>query len=176
MAAAVGLVIAAAGYGGREGGSVTIYLKQRLGAKGPPGQVAPVLMPVQRERRRRLSPAFRVLDALGRGPTAGERARGFLSTWHVGTKWLGASVHEHTATVNLTGAEPDFYASAAIVYSLTALRGVHAVRLRLEGKACCIYNMRGQPIRLLTRHTFRGWQGEPCPLRTYRDAVRCRGR
>ena len=114
------------------------------------------------------------MDELWRGPSGEERARGFLVTLAAGTKWRSVAVDHGLATVQLTGKAPDFYGSAAIVYSLTQLSGVRAVRLLLERKPCCVYDMRNRPIRLLTRRTFRGWQGEPCALRTYRGAVRCR--
>jgi hypothetical protein len=173
--AALGIAVlaAACGGGGTEDEQLTVYLKQRLGPEAPRGQVAPVLMPVQRDRRQPFPPPEQVLDQLWRGPSAAERADGFRRTLGGGTKWLGASVTTGVATVRLTGEEPGLYESAAIVYSLTELPGVHAVRLLLEGKPCCVYDHRSRPIRTLTRRGFRGWQGEPCPLRSYRDAVRC---
>ena len=161
-----------AGCGGGEDG-VTIYLKQRLGPEGPIGQVAPVLAPVERDPRAFIAPAREALLALQQGPSPGERARGFLPTFPVGTWPRNLAVRGGTATVDLAGGErPDFYGAAAAVYSLTELPGVERVRLRFRGEPCCVYRHDGTVVRTLTRADFRSWQGEPCAERTER---RCRG-
>src|SRR5687768_2991108 len=102
-------VLLAAACGGGEEDGVTIYLKQRLGSEGPPGQVAPVLMPLDRDRREGFAPGLQALDELWRGPSSEERGRGFLDTLEPGTKQRSISVDDRVATVRLTGDEPDFY-------------------------------------------------------------------
>ena len=79
------------------------------------------------------------------------------------------------ATVELAGGAPDFYGSAALVYTLTSLPEIDTVRLRLDGRACCVYAHSGQPIESLTATSFDYWQGEPCAMRVQADAVACRG-
>jgi hypothetical protein len=158
------LVLALAGCGSAR---LTIYLPQRLGPEGPPGQRVPVLMPVERERRAAMSAARQtVLEVMG-GPAPAERARGFLETIGLSTHLLGVRVSGDVAIVELAGAEPDYLGSAAIVYSVTERSGVQRVRLLLDGHRCCIYTHQAAPWPgALDRRTFRGWTGEPCPLRT----------
>jgi sporulation and spore germination protein len=159
------LVIALAGCGAGSA-RLTIYLPQRLGPEGPAGQRVPVLMPVERERRAAMSAARQaVLDVMG-GPAPEERARGFLDTIGLSTRLIGVRVSGDMATVELAGAEPDYLGSAAIVYSVTELTGVQRVRLLLDGRPCCVHTHQGTPWPgALERRTFRGWTGEPCPLR-----------
>jgi hypothetical protein len=154
--------------------NVVIYLKQEPGTSGPPGQVAPVLAPVGREVPVELSRFEAVLDALARGPSARERDAGYLTTLPAGSNWRSVRVGGETATVELTGREPSFYASAAIAYSLLELQDVDRVVLRLDGNPCCVYTHAQEPMRTLTERTFRYWQGEPCAFRTSRTHARCR--
>src|SRR5215213_4504250 len=157
-------VFAACGGGGDR---LTVYLPQRLGPEGPPGQRVPVLMPVERDRRPSMSPVRQaVLDVLG-GPAPAERALGYLDTIELSTRLLGVRSSGDTATVNLAGAEPDYLGAAAIVYSVTEQAGVQRVRVRLDGRPCCVYTHRATPWPgALERRTFSGWTGEPCALRT----------
>lgn len=160
--------------GGCSGGDerLTIFLAQRLGPEGPNSQIAPVLVPVERERRPKMAAAWQAVLELRVGPAPGERARGFLGTVQPSTRLIGLDLDRGVATVRLAGSEPDFRSSAAIVYSLTELPGIEQVRLRLGGRRCCIYRHDGSPVDALSRNTFTGWTGEPCALRREN---RCRG-
>jgi Sporulation and spore germination len=167
------ILIIAAGCGGDEE-TRTVYLKQRLGSEGPHGQIAPVLMPVEREPRDGVPAAHQAMLELRVGPSPDERAHGFLDTLEPETRVRSVAIRDGAATVDLEGREPDFYGAAAIVYSLTALPGVDRVALRLGGRPCCIYRHDGTAVALVSRQTYRGWSGEPCGERDRFDAVRCR--
>ena len=149
--------------------TVTVYLRARLGPEGPHGQIAPVLTPVERDRRAGMSPAWQAILDVRTGPSPDERAHGFLDTIDPQMRLRDVRVRDGVATVDLLGDEPDFYASAAIVYSLTELDGVDTVRLRLDRRPCCFHRHDGQPISETTRASLRGWQGQPCALRTGDD-------
>jgi hypothetical protein len=164
-----------AGCGGSDEDTLTIYLKQRLGPEGPHSQIAPVLMPVEREHRDGIPREHQALLEIRVGPSPDERAHVLLDTIEPETRLRSATIGGGTATVELLGHEPDVYGTAAIVYSLTELDGVERVALRLEGRPCCAYRHDGTAIRFLTRRSYRGWQGEPCEERDRPDAVRCRG-
>jgi hypothetical protein len=168
-------VVLLAGCGGGDEETLTVYLKQRLGPEGPHSQIAPVLMPVERERRDGVPPEHQAVLEVRVGPSPDERAHGFLDTVRPETRLRSVTIEAGTATVELLGREPDVYGTGAIVYSLTALPDVDRVALRLEGRPCCAYRHDGTPIRSLTTSSYRGWQGEPCPERDRPDAVRCRG-
>jgi len=159
---------------GGEGESVRVYLEARLGPEGPPGQRSTVLTPVERRPRPSLSPERQAVLELLVGPSPDERARGFRDTIPRGTRLTGLRVEGTTAVVELAGAEPDFTAAAAIVYSLTELSAVRDVRLRLEGAPCCISTHDGEVIPAVSRANFAYWSGEPCVLRTSPTHVRCR--
>lgn len=168
------LVLALAGCGG-DGDRLTIYLPQRLGPDGPHGQRAPVLMPVERERRETMPAARQAVLELMVGPAPDKRARGFSSVLPAGTRADGVTMRDGIAEVDLAGPEPDFRGAAAIVYSVTSVPGVRAVRLLRYGESCCIYLHSGAPVTSpRTRQSFRGWPGEPCAERTYAHAVPCR--
>jgi hypothetical protein len=167
------LALATSCGGGEE--TLTVYLKQRLGPEGPHSQIAPVLMPVERERRDGIPPEHQAVLEVRVGPSPDERAHGFLDTVKPETRLRSVTIEAGTAAVELLGREPDFYGTGAIVYSLTAIPGVERVALRLDGEACCAYRHDGTAIRLLTRSSYRGWQGEPCEERDRPAAVRCRG-
>ena len=169
------LVLALAGCGGGHE-RLTIYLPQRLGPEGPAGQRVPVLMPVERERRRAMSPLRQAVLEVTGGPAPAERSRGYLDTIPLSTRIADVRVAGDLATVDLTGSEPDYLGAAAIVYSVTEQPGVTRVRLRLNGRSCCVYTHRATHWPgALERRTFRGWTGEPCKLRIYTGAVRCHG-
>jgi sporulation and spore germination protein len=168
------VLIALAGCGGDDD-TLTVYLKQRLGPEGPHSQIAPVLMPVERERRGGVPEQHQAVLEVRVGPSPDERAHGFLDTVEPETRLRSVVIEGDTATVELLGREPDFYGAAAIVYSLTALPGVEQVALRLGGEPCCKYRHDGTVVALISRRSYAGWQGEPCDERDEPDAVRCRG-
>jgi hypothetical protein len=165
------LILAACGGGEK---TVTVYLSQRLGPDGPPGQIAPVLMPVERTLRSASARPYQIVKLIRRGPAPGEWGKGFVETIDTETRVRSVSVLGSTATVELDGEEPDLYGSAAIVYSLTSLPDIDTVQLRVNGRDCCVHRQSGQPIKALTAKHFDGWQGEPCALRVQTDAVICR--
>jgi Sporulation and spore germination len=170
----VGALVLAAGCGGDEE-TLTVYLKQRLGPEGPHSQIAPVLMPVERERRGGIPEQHQAVLEVRVGPSPDERAHGFLDTVEPETRLRSVVIEGDTATVELLGREPDFYGAAAIVYSLTAVPGVEQVALRLGGEPCCKYRHDGTVVAVISRRSYAGWQGEPCDERDESDAVRCRG-
>jgi Sporulation and spore germination len=170
----LGALALAAGCGGDEE-TLTVYLKQRLGPEGPHSQIAPVLMPVERERRRGIPEQHQAVLEVRVGPSPDERAHGFLDTVEPETRLRSVAIEGDTATVELLGRKPDFYGAAAIVYSLTALPDVEQVALWLGGEPCCKYRHAGTAVALVSRRDYAGWQGEPCEERDGRDAVRCRG-
>ncbi|MBD0338724.1 MAG: GerMN domain-containing protein [Thermoleophilia bacterium] len=155
---------------------LTIYLPQRLGPEGPHGQRAPVLMPVERQRRGTMSAVRQAVLELMVGPAPAERARGFSDTLPPGSRADRVRVVGGIAEIDLAGPEPTFVGAAAIVYSATSVPGVRAARLLRYGKPCCVYLRSGPAVaEPHARTSFRGWSGEPCELRTYAHAVRCRG-
>lgn len=174
MVAAVGALVSLAGCGGADGDELTVYLPQRLGPEGPHGQIAPVLMPVERERRDGMPAAWQAVLELRVGPSPDERAHGFSVALEPGTRLREINVAGATAIVELAGREPNYLRSAAIVLSLTELPGIDAVRLRLDGEGCCFYTHDQEPVDRTASRAFRGWSGEPCHLRTWPGAVRCR--
>jgi len=154
---------------------LTIYLPQRLGPEGPHGQRSPVLMPVERPRRETMSTVRQAVLELMVGPAPGERAGGFSDALPPGTRADSVRVVGGIAEIDLAGPEPTFLGAAAIVYSATSVPGVRAARLLRYGKPCCVYSHSGDAItKPHERTSFRGWTAEPCALRTYPDAVRCR--
>ncbi len=169
---AAALILAACGGGEK---TVTVYLSQRLGPDGPPGQIAPVLTPVERTLRAGIATPYQVAQLVRQGPAPGEWGQGFVETLDPQTRIRSVSVTGSAATVELAGGAPDFYGSAALVYTLTSLPEIDTVRFRLDGRACCVYAHSGQPIESLTATSFDYWQGEPCSMRVQADAVACRG-
>jgi sporulation and spore germination protein len=165
----------AAGCGGGDDAMLSLYFKQRLGTKAPPGQIAPVLMPVERRPRLGEKPGRQIVIDLSEGPTPSERARGFLDTIAPEVRFGSVTVRDGTAVVELARREPDFYGTAAIVYSLTELPDVERVELELDGRPCCMYRHDRTVVTSISRDTYRGWQGEPCGERDRDQAVRCRG-
>ena len=170
---ALGVLVLLAGCGGED--ELTIYLPQRLGPDGPPGQISRVLMPVERDVRAPIPSARQAVLELRLGPSPDERARGFADVLEPTTRLLDVSLRGVTATVDLAGSEPTTAGAAAIVYSVTEATAARIVRLRLDGRPCCAYDRRSHPIPRLTRNDYRGWSGEPCGERTWDGAVRCRG-
>ena len=116
-----------------------------------------------------------VVAGLLQGPSASERRTGLRPAIHTRFRAFDVSVHDGTAVVDYSGGELGLSASAALVFSLTELRGIERVSLRRGGHPCCVYDHDGQAIDVLTRFLYRGWSREPCALRTYPDAVPCRG-
>jgi hypothetical protein len=175
LLAVVGLALFTAACGAGERSGVTVFLKRDLGNAAPPGQVAPVLAPVLRPLDEGSRTPAEVLALLDRGPTSGEVDEGFLPTIPDSVRIESVSESNGTVTVEFAGSEPqDFYTHAAIVLSLTALSGVRAVELRYNDGPCCVYDHRGKVITPVNRILYHGWPGEPCALRTYPDAVKCR--
>jgi hypothetical protein len=170
---AAAMLVALAGCAGARDDTITVYLRARLGPEGPPGQIAPVLTPVERDRRDAMSAEWQAILDLRVGPSPDERAHAFLDTIAPATRLRHLEVAHGTATVDLAGREPDFYGSAAMVYTLTELPGIQRVRLRLDGRPCCFYGHDRRPIPTTTRGDLRGWQGQPCSLRSG-DDVACR--
>lgn len=108
------------------------------------------------------------LLALLHGPTAAERARGIRSALPAGTRLARLRVARGTATVGLAGGSRrawlagGVYATAQVVYTLTARPGIERVWMRVRGRRCCVFDHSGRPhARPLTRALFAGWQGEP---------------
>ena len=176
LLAAWSLIFLSAACGGGERSGVTVFLKRDLDTAGPPGQLAPVLAPVLRSLDEESRTPAEVLALLRRGPTPDEMDEGFLSTIPDSVRVENVSESNGMVTVDFAGSKPqDFYTHAAIVFSLTALTGVQAVELRYNGEPCCVYDQQGKVITPVKRALYRGWPGEPCALRTYPDAVQCRG-
>ena len=108
------------------------------------------------------------LRALLRGPTAAERGHGIRSALPAGTRLVGLRVARGTATIALAGGSRrawltgGFYATAQVVYTLTARPGIERVWMRVRGRRCCVFDHSGRPYaRPLTRAVFAGWQGAP---------------
>jgi hypothetical protein len=152
-----------------ESDEVKLYLKQRLGPDGPPGQIAPVLEPVERPPRRAMSAVEQVLVQIRQGPTPEERAHGFEPTIDPRTRFTGVTVRDRTVTVEVAGKPLDYYGVAAVVLSLTELPDVERVRV------CCLYRHDGSRVLLHRRDDFTGgWQGTPCELRDENHCLRDR--
>jgi spore germination protein GerM len=108
------------------------------------------------------------LLALLRGPTAAERGHGIRSALPVGTRLVAVCVSRGTARVSFRGGSfrawqtAGFYATAQVVYTLTAQPEVRRVWMRVGRRRCCVFDHSGRPYRrALTRAVFVGWQGEP---------------
>jgi Sporulation and spore germination len=172
LVALLALAVALPGCAHAGDDELRIYLRQRLGPDGPPGQIAPVLAPVSRIRRATVPAPLQAVQDLRLGPAPDERARGFLPTLQVQAGPMSVAVENGAAVVELR-APTDVYGAAAIIYSLTALDGVERVRLRAGGRACCAFRHDGTVVETLTRRSYRFWQGEPCDERTGPTHVRC---
>ena len=108
------------------------------------------------------------LVALLRGPTAAEQARGIRSALPSGSRLVRLHVARGTATVGFAGGSRrawltgGFYATAQVVYTLTAQPGIRRVWMRVRGRRCCVFDHSGRPYaQPLTRAVFAGWQGAP---------------
>ena len=146
-----------------QGRTATIYLDQGT-----------VLVPVERHPGR--SDPKAVVKSLITGPTAAERKQGLQPIIHARVRDIEVRVLDGTAVVAYVGPPIRSLAGqAAIVFSLTRLSGVSSVSLRSNGEICCVYEQEGRSFDPLTRKLYRGWSGEPCEGRFYRDAVPCRG-
>jgi spore germination protein GerM len=103
-----------------------------------------------------------------RGPTSDERERGLVTGFAPGVTIETVTLSKATARINLrdsrrTSLWPgEMYATAQLVYTLTELDGVRDVVLLVNGRRCCVYDMRGRPWpKPLDRRVFAGWQGTP---------------
>jgi spore germination protein GerM len=156
---ALALVCAAVGSASPRG---PIYLVDgHLGALGWRGRLVAI------ERGDARTPRAALL-ALLRGPTADERGRGIRSALPPGARLAALRVSRGTATVALRGGSRrawltgGFFATAQVVYTLTARSGIERVWMRVDGRRCCVFDHSGRPYkRALTRAVFAGWQGEP---------------
>jgi hypothetical protein len=164
------LTLTGCGAGVDEEHKFSIFLKRHQ-----EGQVLPVLAATSRESVGADAVPRFVLRALITGPTEAEERDGFRPSLPPDARIVSFRAAGSRAEVNVSGlAADDFYAAAAIVYSLSQLPGIDAVSLRLDGEPCCVYDQDSNPINPLRTKLFRGWPGEPCDLRTYTDAVACR--
>ena len=163
--AAVAIVVVGCSGGERP---VTVYLEQRLGPDGPPGQIAPVLEPVDRRPRKGIGSAAQALVQLRQGPTPEERARGMTAPVEPTTRLRLDRIENGLAFVEVAGDRLDFMGVAAVVFSLTELRGIERVRV------CCHHRHDGSRIFVHTRASYRGWQGEPCAARRENRCLRDR--
>jgi spore germination protein GerM len=164
-AAAATFVLAVGACGGeeREGGRLW-FVDGYVSAFGMRGKIDSV------ERQRAVTPA-RAVGELLKGPMQAERDEGLITAIPRGTVLETISVSNLTARVRLVSNAPsrawtvgDYYASAQIVYTLTEFDTVDRVELYVNGERCCVYDRQSRPItRPLTRHMFRGWQGDPLP-------------
>ncbi|HYZ78692.1 MAG TPA: GerMN domain-containing protein [Gaiellaceae bacterium] len=108
------------------------------------------------------------LLALVRGPTAAERGHGIRSALPAGTRLVAISVSRGTARVSFRGGSSrawqtgGVYATAQVVYTLTARPRIKRVWMRVGGRRCCVFDHSGRPYaHALTRAVFAAWQGEP---------------
>jgi spore germination protein GerM len=100
------------------------------------------------------TPATAAVRALLSGPTATERAHGLSSAVPAGTRLLGLSIRNRVASVDLSSRFGSGGGSASItarlgqlVYTLTAIRGVNAVNLRIEGRLVYVFSSEGLILR-----------------------------
>ncbi len=101
-----------------------------------------------------LTPATVAVRALLAGPTATERRQGLSSAVPIGTRLLGLSVRDGAASVDLSsrfgsggGSLSMTERLAQLVYTLTAIRGVHTVNLRIEGRLVRVFGSEGLILR-----------------------------
>jgi len=100
------------------------------------------------------TPATAAVRALLNGPTATERVHGLSSAVPVGTRLLGLSIRDRVASVDLSSRFASGGGSASmtgrlgqLVYTLTAIRGVNAVNLRIEGRLVHVFSGEGLILR-----------------------------
>ena len=109
-----------------------------------------------------LTPARAAVNALLAGPTARERIWGLSSAVPTGSRLLGLTIRNQTATVDLTSRFASGGGSASmnerlgqLVYTLTAIPGVKAVTLMLQGRLVHAFSGEGLILRQpLTRTAF----------------------
>jgi spore germination protein GerM len=163
VCAAVVASLHLAACGGERAGSTLYFLQE---------SPRPVLAPVTRGSAAPTPTS--VVAALVEGPSPAERSQGLRPVIHARVRALTVVVRGRTAVVDYSGAELGLTA-ASLVLSLTELPGIERVSIRLDGRPCCVYDHDGRVIDPVKRELFRGWSREPCALRTYPDAVSCRG-
>jgi N-acetylneuraminic acid mutarotase len=108
------------------------------------------LVSVQRTHARTPRIATAALEALLAGPSSAERASGVTSTIPPATRLLAVSVKDGVATVDLTSEYQSGGGSlsmqlrlAQVVYTLTQLPTVKAVRFELDGKPVNVFSGQG---------------------------------
>ena len=99
--------------------------------------------PVARVAAAGASAATRAMQALLAGPTAAERSQGIDTTLPPGTTLTSVAVANRTATVDIAHAQTTPTAfdvsirparASQIVYTLTAIPGIHDVIIRVNGE------------------------------------------
>jgi hypothetical protein len=102
-----------------------------------------------------------VIGALLAGPTKQEVTRGRRSAIPPDTRLLSSTVADGIATLDLSselaavGGDAQRYSLAQLVWTATAVPGVRAVRIAVEGQTVSVPNPEGQVLdRPLTRHDF----------------------
>jgi hypothetical protein len=111
----------------------------------------------------------RVVAEVLRGPTASERdERGLITAFPTNVRVSTVALVNGTAKLSLASETPprrwpdEFYATAQLVYTVTALPGVERLVVTVNGRRCCAYDMRQRPwAKPLTRQLFANWQGAP---------------
>lgn len=108
------------------------------------------------------APATAAVRALLKGPTATERAHGLSSAVPTGTRLLGLNIRDRVANVDLSrrfasggGSLSMSIRLGQLVYTLTAIRGVDAVSLRIEGRVVHVFSGEGLILQQpLTRAAY----------------------
>ena len=147
MLVAVGLLAATLTGCGGSGGSGTTTASAPAPAQQQTLKVYFVkgeqFAPVARVAAAGASTATRAMQALLAGPTAAERSQGIDTTLPPGTTLTSVTVANGTATVDLAHAQTTPTAfdvsvrparASQIVYTLTAISGIHDVVIRLNGE------------------------------------------
>ena len=113
--------------------------------------------PVARVVAVRSSTATSAMEALLAGPTDAERSQGIDTTLPPGTTLTSVTVANDTATVDLAHAQTTPTAfdvsvrparASQIVYTLTAIPGIHDVVIRLNGEDRATFVGRGSRRRV----------------------------
>jgi len=99
------------------------------------------LVPVQRELSTNENPVVIAIDLLLKGPNEQEAANGLTTKIPAGTRSKNVDVEGHTAIVDLNSTLVEFEGGTAeargivaqIVYTVTGVRGIKQVILKLQG-------------------------------------------
>ena len=125
------------------------YLLEQLEGEEPPG---PFLVPVYREIDSSSDLAEEAVEVLLAGPTPEEGAGipSISTAIPEGTRFLGGSVEDGVATVDLSGVFDDgggsfgmFARLAQVVYTLTRLPSIDSVAFEIEGEPVSIFSSEG---------------------------------